>query len=58
MRRGLIAVSVLLVLLLDWAALDDITTGNEPGYALEYLMVVVSLPLLGLLWWLWWRSAA
>jgi len=31
------------LLLLDWAALDDITTGNEPDYIGEYLMLGVSL---------------
>jgi len=30
------------LLLLDWAALDDITTGNEPDYWGEYLVLAVS----------------
>jgi hypothetical protein len=38
------------LLLLDWAALDDITTGNEPNYWGEYLTLVVS----GVIFlWLW-----
>ena len=35
-------VLVVVVLALDWAALDDITTGNEPDYFLEYATLVVS----------------
>jgi len=30
------------LLLLDWAALDDITTGNEPNYIGEYWILGVS----------------
>jgi len=38
------------LLLLDWVALDDITTGNEPNYMGEYLTLVVS----GVIFlWLW-----
>ncbi len=33
---------VLIILALDWAALDDITTGNEPNLNGEYLMLIVS----------------
>ncbi len=31
-----------LILALDWTALDDITTGNEPDYNGEYLVVAIS----------------
>ena len=44
-----IAVAVLGLVLLDLAALDDITTGVEPHFYYEYAMIAVSLPLL---WWL------
>ena len=37
------------LLLLDYAALDDITTGNEPDYIGEYLMLGVSLVIFGYL---------
>ena len=43
-RLGLIA-AILALLLLDFAALDDITTGNEPDVSLEYAMLAVSVPL-------------
>jgi lipid II:glycine glycyltransferase (peptidoglycan interpeptide bridge formation enzyme) len=33
---------VLIILALDWAALDDITTGNEPNFNAEYLMLIIS----------------
>ena len=45
------AVAVLGLLLLDFAALDDITTGVQPHFYYEYGMLAVSLPLLvGLIW--------
>ena len=31
-----IAIAILALLLLDFAALDDITTRNEPNFYLEY----------------------
>ena len=34
---------VIFFLLLDWAALDDITTGNEPSYFLEYSILAISV---------------
>lgn len=48
-RRILIALSILALLTLDWAALDDITTGTEPSHLLEWGMVVGSVvPLVAL----------
>lgn len=29
--------------LLDFAALDDITTGNEPNFYLEYAILIISV---------------
>lgn len=46
-----IATAILALLLLDFAALDDITTGNEPHLYLEYAILGISLPLLGACWW-------
>jgi hypothetical protein len=37
---------VILFLLLDYAALDDITTGNEPNFYGEYAFLLASVPLL------------
>ena len=34
-----IAAAILALLLLDFAALDDITTGNEPNFCAEYVML-------------------
>lgn len=31
------------LLVLTWLALDDITTGNEPDYTLEYIIVTITL---------------
>lgn len=42
------AVAVM-VLLLDYAAFDDITTGTERDVTLEWMIVALSLPLLLLL---------
>ncbi|MCY4599367.1 MAG: hypothetical protein OXF27_05550 [Acidobacteria bacterium] len=47
--RLTIVVAVLGLLLIDLAALDDITTGVEPHFYYEYAMLAVSVPLL---WWL------
>lgn len=44
--RLAIAVAVLGLLLIDLAALDDITTGVEPHFYYEYATLAVSVPLL------------
>lgn len=46
-KKFLIGFGIVL-LVLDFLALDDITTGNEPASALlgEYLMVAGSIPIL------------
>ena len=46
-----IAVAILALLLLDFAALDDITTGTQPHFYLEYATLAISLPLLGACRW-------
>ena len=48
MKKSLIIVSIAILLALDWAALDDITTGKEPTHWQEWTIVVVSIPLLAL----------
>jgi len=40
---------VFLLLVLDWLALDDITTGNEPDLWGEYAILTVSLVIFGIL---------
>ena len=42
----------LLILALDWVALHDILKGRETDFASEWTMVVLSIPLLILLFWL------
>jgi len=49
MKKFTITLIIILILLLDFAALDDITTGNELNYTGEFLTLVFSLPLLYLL---------
>ena len=39
MKRALIVAISVALLLLCWAALDDITTGNQPDYVLEWMCV-------------------
>jgi len=34
---------ILFLIALDWAALDDITTGQEPNYAGEYAILIISV---------------
>lgn len=55
MRRAVILLAIAIVLALDWAALDDITTGMEPGFVGEYATLVASVPAVGMLW-LWLRK--
>lgn len=40
---------IVVILLLDYAALDDITTGNEPNYYGEYAILVISAIIFGFL---------
>lgn len=40
---------IVILILLDFAALDDITTGIESDFTLEFFMLLVSLPFLFLL---------
>ncbi|HBL52372.1 MAG: hypothetical protein A3D24_03985 [Candidatus Blackburnbacteria bacterium RIFCSPHIGHO2_02_FULL_39_13] len=42
MRKYVVALLVGMILVLDWAALDDITTGNEPNHAGEYAVLALS----------------
>lgn len=37
---------MLVILVLDFMALDDITTGNEPDYYLEYAILGISVVVL------------
>lgn len=39
--------AILILLVLDWAALNDITTGNEPDYSGEYFVLAVSVLIFG-----------
>jgi len=45
-----ITMAVLGLLGLDWAALNDITTGNEPNYFGEYGILLVSAAIFLWLW--------
>lgn len=49
MKKVATVIAILVLLALDWAALDDITTGNEPNYIGEYLILVGSLVIFALL---------
>ncbi len=46
MKKKLLIGLVAIVFILDWLALDDITTGNEPNYVGEYAILVISVPIL------------
>lgn len=39
----MVTIMVLIFLLLDFVALDDITTGNEPNFLGEYVTLAVSV---------------
>jgi hypothetical protein len=44
--RHVALLGIVALLALDWAALDDITTGREPGFLAEWSFLVLSLPVL------------
>jgi hypothetical protein len=46
-KRALLWLGVIALVLLNWAALDDITTGNEPDFTLEWAIVTASVLLFG-----------
>jgi len=43
MRKAWFWPLIVTLLALDWAALDDITTGQEPNYTGEYAMLIISV---------------
>ena len=45
----LFIVLMIVLIVLDFAAMDDIITGNQPSYIAEYLMLLVSVPLFSIL---------
>ena len=58
-KRALIWIGTVALVLLNWAALDDITTGRQPNFILEYSFVIASVLLLvGWLFLSWRRRAA
>lgn len=46
MKKTVLIAIILGILILDWLALDDITTGNEPDYFGEYATLLLSVPAL------------
>ena len=49
--RLLLTLAILAILAVDYAALDDITTGTETSFAAEWTWLVLSTPFLCLLGW-------
>jgi hypothetical protein len=58
MRRLAIPALAILVLIFDWVAADDITTGQESSLAMEYAELILSVPILVLMAGLWLRRAS
>ncbi|MFH1186889.1 MAG: hypothetical protein V1697_01800 [Candidatus Levyibacteriota bacterium] len=46
MKKIILIISILVIFILDWVALDDITTGNQPNFSGEYLFLALSTPVL------------
>lgn len=46
MKKVLMMCVIVVLFVLDWVALDDLTTGNEPDKRQEMAMVIVSVPFL------------
>jgi len=55
--KVMLALFVLALLALDWAALHDILKGNEPNYYGEYTALAASALIFAALAWRWRRSA-
>ena len=51
-KKILLRLLVVGLLVLDWLALDDITTGNEPNYIGEWSVLAGSVVVFGVLIWL------
>ncbi len=51
MKKWLTRLVVVGLLILDWLALDDITTGDEPNFVGEWLVIWLSLIVFGWLIW-------
>jgi len=49
MKKSLLRAFVIGLLILDWLALDDITTGSEPDYFGEWTIIAASVVIFGLL---------
>jgi len=43
MKRRVTFVISIILLVLCWAALDDITTGDEPSHVLEWMFVLLTI---------------
>lgn len=56
-KRVIMGVVIGVLLLLDWAALDDITTGNEPNYSGEYFILIISVVIYAILIYFWFQRA-
>jgi len=51
MKKLLGAIGLVLLVLIDIAALDDITTGSEPSFILEYSILTISAFIFTILIW-------
>lgn len=58
MTRGWIVAISVLALGLSWLALDDITTGRQPSFTLEWLMVGATMAWFAGLGFRAWRSSS
>ncbi|KKQ36695.1 MAG: hypothetical protein US54_C0058G0002 [Candidatus Roizmanbacteria bacterium GW2011_GWA2_37_7] len=56
MKRYLWIALIIITLIVDWTALDDITTGNESDLLSEWVTVYVSVPVLVLSVWKVWKG--
>ena len=53
MKKKLLIGFLIIILFLDFLALDDITTGSEPSFFLEYVVLGISILLLPWLYIIW-----
>lgn len=53
LKKFLLAVSVFIFAVLDWAALRDIVKGKETDYSMEYAILLFSLAVFGAIFIYW-----
>jgi len=57
-KKTVVFTFIFMLLILDFTALDDITTGNEPSFVGEYLTLFLTFPIFGYMLGMFWLFLA